>query len=204
MGKGNIKTNSTRAGKILKRLTADKKKGVMALGLVAVMVIMWLRIFTHNQPSAAQATPSQVQPQNEPAALKVTFIELPVVPGRNDLITRDFLNAQGWKSFSKYREGQSANNAQEVTIVSSDHGSDVLAQVAQKVKLEAILLSKRQRPQAYINDKLLSVGGSFTVKDGAKTYQFEVTGIFDNIVLLKHDNTEITLKLTQNTETVNQ
>jgi len=118
--------------------------------------------------------------------LKISFIELPKVAGRNDALTRDFFAADDWQSFM---------SGGEVSVVSKDDDEEIVKRVAEKLKLEAIGLGKN--PQAFINDKLLAVGDKLLVRDGADTYECEVVGIEEKTVFIRCGEAEITLKLTQ-------
>lgn len=196
----NNRNNVRAANKFLSRLGADRKKSIFALSLVAVMLIMWMRVFANKGPKTSQAAQSQVQAesQTKPAPRKIAFIELPIIPGRNDQIARDFFNPHAWKNFGKYKEGQNSDNSRELSLISTGEGGDAVARLAEKLRLQAIVRSRR--PQAFINDRLLSVGDTLTVASGAETHRLEVIGILDNAVLLKYGETHITLKLTHKSE----
>ena len=82
-----------------------------------------------------------------------------------------------------------------MSVVSKDGREEVIRRVAEKLKLEAIGLGKN--PQAFINDKLLSVGDKWLVKDRGDMYECEVVRIGENTVFIRCGEAEITLKLTQ-------
>ena len=83
-------------------LAAEKKKVVLALSLIVLMAVMWVKVLTKNSPNAADAgliaQLIESQNQSEPE-IEVTFIELPRIEGRNDSITRDFFASNGWRTF---------------------------------------------------------------------------------------------------------
>ena len=83
----------------------------------------------------------------------------------------------------------------EVSVVSKDGNEEIIRKVAEKLKLEAIGLDGN--PQAFINNKLLSVGDKLLVRDGGNTYECEVMAIEENVVLIKCGDAEITLKVTK-------
>ena len=72
---------------------------------------------------------------------------------------------------------------------------DIVRRVTEKLRLEAIVLG--ENPQAFINDKLLSVGDKLVVGNGIYTYECEVSEIKENVVFIKCGETEITLRLAQ-------
>jgi hypothetical protein len=109
-----MKRNITNAGgsanRLVSRLAAEKKKTVLALCLIALMAFMWVRVLGRKTPAAADAA-SVAQRRGATAQtdsqIKISFIELPKVTGRNDIMTRDFFDPVGWRGFTKDRDGRS-------------------------------------------------------------------------------------------------
>ena len=106
-----------RTDKIFNRLAAEKKKTVFSVCLIALMVFMWVRVLDKKTPEAAEATLEQspALASQEAAGddtsksspeLKVTFIELPKVAGRNDSIARDFFVSDDWWKLIVSGEGE--------------------------------------------------------------------------------------------------
>ena len=181
-------------------LAAEKKKAVAALCLIIVMVIMWIKVLTNNGPetvdAAIKAEHSIVEDTSAQES-NVSFIELPQVPGRNDVITRDFFASDDWRNF----KGQKKRNMaviEEVNIVSKDGNEEVIRRVAEKLKLEAIVVLSN-KPRAFINNKVISMGDKVLIHDGTETYECEVIEIKEdeNVVVIKCGEAEVTLKLTQ-------
>lgn len=193
--KQNLKNSANGINRLVDRLAAEKKKTVMALCLIALMVFMWAKVLTRKTPKTAAAALKQNglnQDTTETnSQLKISYIQLPEVAGRNDLLTRDFFAADGWKNFID----EKGVGIDEVNVVSKDGNEEVVRRVAEKLKLEAIGLD--ENPQAFINNKLLSVGDKFLVRDGVSKYECEVVRIQENVVVIKCREAEITLKLTQ-------
>jgi hypothetical protein len=173
---------------------ADRKKVIVAVGLICVMVFMWVRVIAGKGPEGAAAI--MLQPEANPtlssnSGLDVCFVDLPKVRGRNDVLTTDFFAADGWQQFT----GPGANGlgSERVEVVVNDGAEEAIRRVAGKLKLQAILLDKT--PQAFINDRLLLVGDKLTVKDGGNVYEFEVVRISQNVVSVKCKDAQITMKL---------
>lgn len=190
--KQNLKSNGNVANRPSGRLAAEKKKTVIALCLIAVMAFMWLRVLGKRTPKSAEATlvaqgAAGGQPNSE---LKISFVELPEVKGRNDVLTRDFFAM----------DGGNLGDAGEVNVLSGYGGGELVRRIAEKLKLEAIRLG--ENPQAFINDKLLAVGDKLPILDRANTYECEVIGIEENTVSIRCGEAEITLKLMQAIEVV--
>jgi len=181
-------------------LAAEKKKTVAALCLIVVMAIMWIRVLSNNGPETAEAVLTAEQLNVEDTStqkLNVSFIKLPQVAGRNDVITRDFFASNDWRQF----KGDKKHNLaviEEVNVVSKNGNEEVIRKVAEKLKLEAIVVLSN-KPRAFINNKVISVGDKVLIRDGTDTYECEVIEIEEkeNIVVIKCREAEVTLKLTQ-------
>ena len=184
--KQNVRNDGEGANRVFSRFAAEKKKGIVALCLIAVMGFMWVRVLVRKTPKSAEVAVGQEDVKPDTSELKISFIELPKVAGRNDVLTRDFFAADDWQSFM---------SGGEVSVVSRDDDEEIVKRVAEKLKLEAVGLGKN--PQAFINDKLLSVGDKLLVAEGADTYECEVVGIEEKTVFIRCGQIEITLKLTQ-------
>lgn len=201
--KQEMSNNGGGTNKIMSRLAAEKKKTVMALCLIAVMVFMWSRVIGKKTPQAAIAVTAQNMNTNVSGAnseLKISFIELPKVAGRNDVLSRDFFDAGGWGNF-RGQEGENFGGVKEVSVDFRGGSSEVAKKAAEKLKLEAIIGGNN--PRAFINDKLMSTGDKLTISDGAKTYEYQIVGIEVNKVIVRCGEAEITLNLSQTIEVSN-
>jgi len=179
------------------QLAAEKKKAVTASCLIAVMAFMWVRVLSKEAPEAAEGALVTEQLNMEGALeqeSKISFVELPKVAGRNDVITRDFFASNGWRQFDGGK-GRNLAVIEEVNIISKDGNEEVIKKVAKKLKLEAIVLSTN--PRAYINNKVMSVGGKVLIVEGVDTYECEIVAIEENTVVMKCREAEITLRITQ-------
>ncbi len=193
----NARNNSHSVKRFINYLTLEKKKTVLALCLIVLMIFMWLKVLTRTSPKAAEAglvaELIDVQNQSEPE-MKISFIELPNIAGRNDLIARDFFASNGWQDFVD-GQGRKSAGVEKIDIVSKDDDQEVIQKVADNLRLEAIVSS--EDPLAFINDKVLRVGDKLFVGDGIESYECEVVEIKENIVVMKCRESLITLKLTQ-------
>jgi hypothetical protein len=185
------------ANRLFNRLAVQKKKTVLALCLITLMAFMWIRVLTRKAPQAAKAGllagQMNVETQSE-SELKISFIELPQAAGRNDVITRDFFDSDGWQDFVDGK-GRKSAGAEEVDIVSKNGDQEVIRKVAEKLRLEAIVSS--ENPLAFINDKVLRVGDKLLIGDGVDKYECEVVEIKENTVVMRCRESRITLKLAQ-------
>ena len=196
------KNSGNGASRLFGQLAAEKKKTICALGLIAVMAFMWVRVLGKKTPASAEAAvmAQQATEGRSNPELKISFIELPKVAGRNDVLTRDFFAADRWQDFLRDGEGGRWGGIGGVNVISGGGGEEVIRRVAEKLKLEAI--GWGENPQAFINDKLLSVGDKLLIRDGINTYECEVIGIEETEVFIRWGEAEIRLKLTQAIEVV--
>jgi len=193
----NARNSGNVANRLFNQLAVQKKKTVLALCLITLMAFMWIRVLTRRAPQAAEAGllagQMDVETQSEPE-LKISFIELPQAAGRNDVIARDFFDSDGWQDFVD-GQGRKSAGVEEVDIISKDGDIEVIRKVAERLKLEAIVSS--ENPLAFINDKVLRVGGKLLIGDGVDKYECEVVEIKENTVVMRCRESRITLKLTQ-------
>ena len=191
----NVKNTVNGANRLVSRLAAEKKKTVTALCLIALLIFMWVRVLGKKTPVTAAASQRKENVDQDVLGsnveLKISFIELPKVPGRNDVLTRDFFAADGWRNFI----GNEKNPGNEVSVKGGIE--EDVKRAAKLLKLEAIVIGSDGNPQAFINGKLLSVGDKLIVRDGADKYEYEVVGIEENEVVMKYGEAEITLILTK-------
>ena len=180
------KNSGDGANMLFSRLAAEKKKTVMAIGLIAVMVFMWAKVLGGGGPKSAKAAltgQKSMSAEKSDSQLKISFVELPEVKGRNDVLTRDFFTA-----------GKSGD-IKEVGIDYRDGNEEFVRRIAEKLRLEAIVMD--ENPQAFINDKLLRVGDKLLTGDGVDTYECEVVGIEENTVFIMCGEAKITLKISK-------
>ncbi|MGB2809188.1 MAG: hypothetical protein WBC22_15705 [Sedimentisphaerales bacterium] len=193
--KQNVRNSGNGTNGLVGRFAAEKKKTVTALCLIALMVFMWARVLSRKTPEAAAAAPRREDAAQDilgaDLELNLSFIELPKVEGRNDVITRDFFAANGWRNFIRNEK----NPGNKEVNGPKDGTEEIVRRVAEKLILEAIGLDGN--PQAFINGKLLSMGDKLLVRDGGNKYECEVVGIEENVVVIKCLEAEITLELTK-------
>ncbi len=193
----NARNSGNIANRLFNQLAVQKKKTVLALCLITLMSFMWIRVLIRKAPQAANAGllagQMDVETQSEPE-LKISFIELPQAAGRNDVITRDFFDSDGWQGFVD-GQGRKSVGVEEVDIISKDGDKEVIRKVADRLKLEAIVSG--ENPLTFINDKVLRVGGKLLIDDGVDKYECEVVEIKENTVVMRCRESRITLKLTQ-------
>ncbi len=186
----------SQAHQVLDRLAVDKKKTAFAVSLLAIMAFMWFRVLTGHRPGpvAAETRAGQEQSKSEKPPRNIRYHDLPVLPGRNDYINRDFFASRDWECF-RQNSAASQNPGTKVQIAAPDRAHEVAVRAGQKLKLEAVL--KDGNPRAFINDQLLRLGDRFTVRDGPDTCEFEVLRIYEDSVLVGCNGTQLTLKLIQ-------
>lgn len=181
---------------VLSRLTGDKKKTVAAVCLIGLMVFMWVRVLTR-KPEGAEAGQNALVVNDtvsvSEAILKVSFVDLPRIEGRHDVLSRDFFASNNWRAFI----GDNGAGTGKLNVKVS--ASDKLAErIAEKLQVETIWIGSKR--QVVINDKLLSIGDTIEIKQGEVVYECEVVEIEDNRVLITFGESQIELSLIRTNE----
>ena len=186
-------------------MAASRPKVIIAVVLITIMALMWVRVLVRSKSDAKAAQTESAlvnahsDKQNKQPKIKLSYIELPVVKGRNDSLTRDIFRAQNWKAFS------SVTDPDPATGENTGEGPDKydiyktrIRQIAKTMTLDLISIGRNGRgSQALIENKLVSVGSKLAVKYNKQTYEFVVTKIKQNEVVLEWENFSITLTMAQ-------
>jgi hypothetical protein len=162
------------------------------------MAVMWTRIFVKKGSNAkpAEVTASTVRTVSASATAKeeiktatMKYKKLPMVPGRNDVLTHDIFSSKAWVN-----EKGDANNWEGKQEMLSDD----IRQAGKALKLEAIIMGDGgQKSEIFIADKLVPAGSDFPTHYKGRTYRFTVENITANKVVLKCKDVSIVLKLSE-------
>jgi hypothetical protein len=108
--KQNLRNSGNGGNRLFGRLAAEKKKTVIVMCLIAAMVFVWVKVLERKAPQSAKAAgmTQEMTKSRTNSELKISFIELPKVKGRNDVLTRDFFAVDDWRDFMKSGEGKSS------------------------------------------------------------------------------------------------
>ncbi|MGE5296814.1 MAG: hypothetical protein ACM3VT_18495 [Solirubrobacterales bacterium] len=162
---------------------------------------MWIRVLIGHKPESAAAAGNRTQTsaaaQTGSAAVTIKMIPLPRISGRNDSIHRDCFSMWDRAPFRQLVAPETSTDA-EVPPVTGNRDQEVIQQVAQTLKLEAVV--RNGSPHAFVNDRMLGVGDRFTVERGAACFEFEVLRIDEGAVLVQCNGIQLTLKLAQSVE----
>ena len=172
-------------------MTAEKKKAVIALGLMVLMATLWLKnIMKKNAIQEAQALSLAQQNSNVPKEAKFSYVSLPQDENRHSALTRDVFAANRWKGFRL--EGESWG---EHLSGGDNQGIDGIEQVVKKIDFGAIVIGAGRK--AFIEGNMLRAGAKFTFKYKHQSYEFKVLKIHDDKVELQYDDTVLIKKIEQ-------
>ena len=173
------------------KLAAQRKKVAIAVGLIVVMAVLWGRIFVGKakpKSAVAAADNTLMQTTSEPGPV---FTELLFIQGRHDVLANDVFSANGFKGFAL--KGQSLlGNDMDITADTNAQSSGVIAAAEQ---MELIAIVDGEKPQVYIEDKLLEVGQSFKFLLHERVYVFKVVNIYQTKVELECNGIIVTKKI---------
>lgn len=186
-------------------------KTMAMIVLLAVMGILWGRVLLSGTkgPAAVNAQDvTAVQATDQKATLSgsnltLKAIALPHEPGRHDTLSHDLFSADRWTAF-----GLSGSQDNDRSIVRVDSAEDAekmhqtrLEKIAQRLTLEAVIQDADGNPfQAFVDDKILSVGSVLTVKEGPDRYALTLARISEKEVLFMWNEISVVLKMAETFE----
>lgn len=179
---------------------------MMVMGvLVAVMAILWGRVLLRGKggPAAVNAQETAalqqtVQARPVAGSVRISVVELPCRPGRNDILSKDMFSGADWTAF---KPDQASEKNGLVAAADGSVGTSEqlkLEQIAARITLDAV--SKRadgMTSQAFANGKILTVGSTLTVKEGPDQYALTVTDISENTVTFSWNTVSVVLKMAE-------
>jgi len=188
--------NKNNTSNIINQLAAEKKKVAMALGLVILMTIMWVRVLGKDGPNSANASanvPTVNTKNPEKTVNEMCFVELSIVAGRNDILTKNVFEVKNWHEFMT----GSNVDLNEINKKSISDGSenDKIKMVSENLRLDAIELGSN--PKAFINGRLLSAGDEFVLRISENVFKCRIKEVAENLVVVNFQGTDISLRLTQ-------
>jgi hypothetical protein len=193
----------TGANQTFKRLGTEKKKIAVAALLISIMAVMWAHILTKKTESPVGGTSialKTVAAEEIRPKIKMTYVELPKVKGRNDVLSRDMFAGSRWEGL-----GAEANGSQRaIAKVKNDNEklSDTINEmVGKELKLEAIFSGKN--PQASVGGVLVSPGGKLAVNHEGEKYEFKALAINENEVILECKGVQVKLSMGRPTDSAN-
>ena len=85
---------------------ADRKKMIIAAALISLMIFMWARVILsskagNNASAAGAETQAAIEnaQQQTVQEIKIDYIELEVVAGRNDKLSRNFFDSDNFYGY---------------------------------------------------------------------------------------------------------
>lgn len=171
------------------KMALQRKKVVIAMVLLAVMAVLWIKLFVgKSAPKAARAAVNAGSVNAAAGSPKMFFVELPFVPQRHMVLANDFFDARLFKEF-----GIDAGSGTEIASKSDSQSSGGATAAVEAMELIAIVNGKK--PQAFIEDRLLEEGQSFKFVFHDENYVFKVVKIYENKVELECNGIIITKKI---------
>jgi hypothetical protein len=187
-------------------------KTMVAAVLMTLMAILWGRVLLKGSggPASAKAAEAQTQAdlaaaaeatQAQSASVRIERVQLPVLPGRNDVITHNPFGAESWKAFTFHEVPKpEVVEVKPVVVVENTEEKrhrENMKRIAGRLNLEGVIRDASDVPfQAFVDGKILSVGSVLTVQEGPEEYELILVTIEEKEVLFIWNDLTVTLKLT--------
>jgi hypothetical protein len=189
---------------LISRSPFKKPKVLTAAVLISIMAFMWVKVLVNHRAGKNEAKAATARTVAQKAAagqqqklVKITLHPLPVVPGRNDVLTHDIFTADRWKAFPS--NGRAGSGTSTNKINRNDAG--YIDKIAETITLEAVIAGTS--PEAFIEGKLVSVGHKLPVRYNEQIYEFTVIEIYGTKVVLKWNDFTVDVKMSQLNESEN-
>ena len=178
--------------------------------LLVVMAILWGRVLLKGTggPAAAnaqdQANIQDIISDMAPEAVEIEAIRLPMLPGRNDRVSHDLFSSDNWTAFELNQNQNEANGG--VKVGGTGNSAELthrsrLERIAGQLKLEAVICDAQNSPfQAFVDDKILTVGSTLTVQEGPDQYVLMLEEISEKEVSFSWNEMSVVLKMAETFE----
>jgi hypothetical protein len=192
--------------KLLQALPVSRGKIVIAAVLIGVMGVMWIRLILSGKgksgvgvggPAAAAAANAPDQ-AGKTVSVHLSYIELPVIKGRHDALGRDLFTSADWSRFTFVDGAEPGKVSPEPIENRKTVTADDIGKIEAMIPLNGIIASENSaRPEAFIDNKLVSTGSIVPFEYNGKTLELVVTEIYKNKVVLRWENFTINVKMPQ-------
>ena len=188
-------TTNSKMSVIFDQLAAEKKKIMMAVCLVAIMGFMWMRVLLRQGPQDAGAGTQVVSSDTgHIKEVEYSYVELPEIEGRTDVLKRDFFAVDSWRKLTKgaVSEGETED---------AEDADGYIQKLKSSLRLEAIL--EGDDPKVFINGELFTKGSTLSLDIVGKKFRCKITEIRDSEVVLSCFGEVIKLTLSDMIEVSN-
>lgn len=170
--------------------------------LLSVMGILWGRVLLKGKGGPASAKAQDVNGQQpvvvetrDASDVLIEAVKLPVLEGRNDVLTKDLFSTSNWTAFDL--DSKDTESSNPVKPVENDREA-VLKRITGRLTLEAVVCDGQGKPlQAFVDDKILTVGMSLTVQEGPDRYELTLTKLSEKEAVLKWQDISVVLKMAE-------
>lgn len=183
-------------------------KTIAAIALMTAMAVLWGRVLfrgkggpaTANAQEMAALQEAAAQAASKPEKVCIQKIELPMLPGRNDALSYNIFSADHWTAFEFHRTEEVVPVPVETTPVVEDteekrHSAN-LQRISGRLTLEGVICDADQQPvQAFVENKILSVGALLTVQEGPDKYDLKLEKLENTEAVFTWNTHRIVLKM---------
>lgn len=177
-------------------------KVVMSVGLVLVLAFMWGRLLFWGGLDVNEAkgnTISVIRPAvSVQSVSNLERVELPVIAGRNDVITHDMFSRAGWASSKNQKPSVESRSIAGIDAKSQEMR---IRQIASSLDFGTIIDGvKGEGDDAFVDGELVSVGSKLRVWCSDSVYDFTVEDVTRDKVVLKSNEFTISIKMSESND----
>lgn len=181
----NAKTLSLHAG-------INRKKLVLAIGLLGVMAMMWVRVFVSgSDPVSVANAAAQEAMQHEDVVqekcVKLEFHSLESIDNRHDTLARDVFDKSKWGE-----DKRDSGGGEPIVCSREDANSRLQEDVDDAVtSLELNAIFPGKHPEVYIGEEFYHIGDVVKFRHKESDYALEVTYIDSELVRFSSEAGEL-------------
>ena len=198
------KTKKNADLELLRKIPISRSKIIVAVVLLSVMALMWLKLVLSNrgdnQATVDAATTSEVDLAGGNTKLEtvISYVELPFVEGRNDNLKRDIFMTSNWGAFKALKGAVAPGRNDSGNDATRAITDEDIAKIESIIKLDGIIASESSATrEAFIENKLVSIGSKVAVNYNNRVLELVVTEIHKNKVVLRWKEFKLNVKMPQ-------
>ena len=173
----------------------------IAIALICINLSMSASLhidLDHSNPISKQLLKADAALGLPEVEKKLVYIDMPVIKGRNDVLTRDIFTTTNWGVFKPVEGVVISKGGGDPDIGRRTITADDITKLESLIKLDGIIASDDSAmPEAFIDSKLVSIGSKVAVEYNNRLLELVVTEIHKSRVVLRWEKFMLNVKMPQ-------